>query len=218
MRKLSEYKTFIFDLDDTLYDYSSCDSASYDRVATWVSRKFNLDHERALGIINYGKIYAKSYLDNRRSSSHCRFLYFQKAAELLNSSNVISDTISMYEVYSDTFYSMMKPYDWVIDFFSSHHCCICTNMIAEVQFNKIKKLGLDNYVKLIVTSEEADSEKPNDAIYILLANKLNTIGIDVGDCLFIGDNFENDVIAPMNMGYMAMHVDSFINKLTTELV
>jgi putative hydrolase of the HAD superfamily len=218
MRKLSEYKTFIFDLDDTLYDYSSCDNASYDRVATWVSRKFNLDHERALGIINYGKINAKSYLDSRRSSSHCRFLYFQKAAELLNSSNVISDTISMYEIYNDTFYNMMKPFDWVTDFFSNHHCCICTNMIAEVQFNKIKKLGLDNYVKLIVTSEEADAEKPNDAIYILLANKLNAIGIDVSDCLFIGDNFENDVVGPMNLGFIAMHVDSFINKLTKELV
>lgn len=218
MRKLSEYKIFIFDLDDTLYDYSSCDNASYDRVATWVSRKFNLDHERALGIINYGKINAKSYLDSRRSSSHCRFLYFQKAAELLNSSNVISDTISMYEIYNDTFYNMMKPFDWVTDFFSNHHCCICTNMIAEVQFNKIKKLGLDNYIKLIVTSEEADAEKPNDAIYILLANKLNAIGINVSDCLFVGDNFEHDVVGPMNLGFIAMHVDSFINKLAKELV
>ena len=146
------------------------------------------------------------------------FLYFQKSAELLNSDNLISDTISMYEIYNDTFYSMMKPYDWVIDFFSSHHCCICTNMIAEIQFNKIKKLGLDNYVRLIVTSEEADAEKPDDAIYILLANKLNTIGIDISDCLFIGDSLENDVIGPTNIGFDAIHVDSFVNKITTELV
>lgn len=218
MKKLSEYKTFIFDLDNTLYDYSSCDSASYDRVATWVSHKFNLNKEIALGIIGYGKIYAKSYLDCRRSSSHCRFLYFQKAAELLHSTNVVSDAISMYEIYNDAFYSMMKPYDWVTNFFSNHHCCICTNMIAEVQFNKIKKLGLDNYIKLIVTSEEADAEKPDDAIYILLANKLNAIGIDVSDCLFVGDSFENDVLGPIRLGFDATHVDIFVSKLNTELV
>lgn len=218
MRKLSEYKIFIFDLDDTLYDYSSCDRESYNRVADWVSHKFSLNHEKAIGIVNYGRVYAKSFLDSRRSSSHCRFLYFQKVAELLNSDNVISDTISMHKIYSDAFYSMMKPYDWVIDFFSSHHCCICTNMIAEVQFNKIKELGLDNYVRLIVTSEEADAEKPDDAIYILLANKLNAIGIDICDCLFVGDSLENDVIGPMNIGFDAIHVDSFVNKVTTELV
>lgn len=218
MRKLSEYKIFIFDLDDTLYDYSSCDRESYSRVADWISNKFNLNHEKAIGIVNYGRVYAKSFLDSRRSSSHCRFLYFQKSAELLNSDNVTSDTISMYEIYSNTFYSMMKPYDWVIDFFSNHYCCICTNMIAEVQFNKIKKLGLDNYVRLIVTSEEADAEKPDDAIYILLANKLNTIGIDISDCLFVGDSLENDVIGPASIGFDAIHVDSFVNKITTELV
>ena len=218
MRKLSEYKTFIFDLDDTLYDYGSCDRASYDSVAEWISHKFNLNHEKAIGIVNYGRTYAKSFLDSRRSSSHCRFLYFQKVAELLNSDNVISDTISMYEIYSNTFYNTMKPYNWVIDFFRSHHCCICTNMIAEVQFNKIKKLGLDDNVRLIVTSEEADVEKPDDAIYILLANKLNAIGIDISDCLFIGDSLENDVIGPMNIGFDATHVDSFINRITTELV
>lgn len=218
MRKLSEYKIFIFDLDDTLYDYSSCDRESYNRVADWISNKFSLNHEKAIGIVNYGRVYAKSFLDSRLSSSHCRFLYFQKTAELLNSANVISDTISMYEIYSNAFYSMMKPYDWVIDFFSSHHCCICTNMIAEIQFNKIKKLGLDNYVRLIVTSEEADAEKPDDAIYILLANKINAIGIDIRDCLFVGDSLENDVIGPTNIGFDAIHVDSFVNKITTELV
>ena len=124
----------------------------------------------------------------------------------------------MYEIYSNAFYSIMEPYDWVIDFFSSHYCCICTNMIAEIQFNKIKKLGLDNYVRLIVTSEEADAEKPDDAIYILLANKLNAIGIDISDCLFIGDSLENDVVGPMNIGFDTIHVDSFVNKITTELV
>ena len=91
-------------------------------------------------------------------------------------------------------------------------------MIAEIQFNKIKKLGLDNYVRLIVTSEEADAEKPDDAIYILLANKLNAIGIDISDCLFIGDSLENDVVGPMNIGFDTIHVDSFVNKITTELV
>lgn len=103
--------------------------------------------------------------------------------------------------------------DWVTDFFKVHNCCICTNMIAEVQFNKLIVLGLADYVKLIVTSEEADAEKPNDAIYILLANKLSNYGVDVDNCLFIGDNEEHDVLGPREIGFDSMHVDQFIKEL-----
>lgn len=218
MKKLSEYKTFIFDLDNTLYDYSACDKYAYDEVAHWLEYKFSLDYSSAHDAIKYGKMLVKSGLDSSRSSYHCRFLYFQKVAEMLHSTNVVYDTILMYSIYNDAFYKSMKPYDWVTDFFKSHSCCICTNMIAEVQFNKLIVLGIADYVKLIVTSEESDAEKPNDAIYILLANKLSNYGIDVGDCLFIGDNEEHDVLVPRKIGFDSIHIKNFLNKLNTELV
>lgn len=217
MKKLSEYKTFIFDLDDTLYDYSACDRHAYDEVAHWLESKFSIDYDSAHNAIKHGKMLAKSGLDSGRSSYHCRFLYFQKTAEMLQSNNIIYDTARMYSIYNNAFYKSMKPYSWVIDFFKTHNCCICTNMIAEVQFNKLIVLGLADYVKLIVTSEEAYAEKPDDAIYILLINKLRNYGVEIGDCLFIGDNEEHDVLGPRDVGFDSMHIKDFLNKLNTEL-
>lgn len=213
MKKLNKYKTFIFDLDNTLYDYSYCDKIACDAVAKWMSLHYNINHEDAIEIIDAGKLCVKSLIDNRNSSSHCRFLYFQKVAELLHSNKIIADTIEMYHIYSETFYTVMKPYDWVIDFFKSHSCCVCTNMIAEVQFTKLVRLGISEYVEHIVTSEEADAEKPNYPIYDLLTKKLSESNISIDECLFVGDNKEHDVDMPKKFGYDSTHIDQFVKEL-----
>lgn len=213
MKKLSEYKTFIFDLDNTLYDYSYCDNIAYDAVANWMTSRYDMSHEDAIEIIGIGKLCAKSLIDKRKSSSHCRFIYFQKTAELLHGDKIITDTIEMYNIYSKAFYDAMKPYDWVVDFFKTHDCCICTNMIAEIQFAKLVRLGISEYVKHIVTSEEADAEKPNYPIYVLLISKLGGNNISIDECLFVGDSKEHDVYMPKKFGYDSMHIDQFVKEL-----
>ena len=38
---------------------------------------------------------------------------------------------------------------------------ICTNMTAEIQYQKIEKLGITRWIDGVVTSEEAGVEKPD---------------------------------------------------------
>ena len=51
---------------------------------------------------------------------------------------------------------------------------ICTNMTAEIQYQKIEKLGITRWIDGVVTSEEAGVEKPED-------------------CVFIGDSLRHDI-------------------------
>lgn len=43
---------------------------------------------------------------------------------------------------------------------------ICTNMTAEIQYQKIEKLGITRWIDGVVTSEEAGVEKPDYRIFL----------------------------------------------------
>ena len=79
---------------------------------------------------------------------------------------------------------------------------ICTDLTAQIQHRKIMQLGLVPYIDVLVTSEEAGSEKPNERIYELTFAKLQILISDIkkSECLFVGDSQEKDVNAPFRFG------------------
>ena len=78
---------------------------------------------------------------------------------------------------------------------------IGSNMTLDWQMAKLQKLGLTDYFTVILTSEEAGCEKPEPAFFRLCARKA---GMDVSECLFIGDSLKGDVLGAKNAGMKAL--------------
>ncbi len=170
-----------------------------------VDLKFLLDKSKEL---------VKSKLGTESASSHNRILYFKKMLELLGESNLSKESLKYYDMYNKEFLKRMKCFDYVrplLDFCKDNQIkvCICTDMVCEIQMKKLKRLGLSNKFKYVITSEEVGCEKPDEKIY-------NSILIAVGDFdpqhyIFIGDSEEKDVNGPKQIGMKSINVKELFN-------
>ena len=67
---------------------------------------------------------------------------------------------------------------------------LVTDLTTQIQFRKLIYFGLDHSFDYVVTSEEAGTEKPSAAPYVLMRRKL---GETTGAIWMIGDNGETDI-------------------------
>jgi HAD superfamily hydrolase (TIGR01509 family) len=77
---------------------------------------------------------------------------------------------------------------------------VISNGLPDVQYTKLETLALRHLFKCIVLSEELGIRKPDPAIFWRAAELLN---IAPGDCLYIGDSYDNDVVGARQSGMHA---------------
>jgi putative hydrolase of the HAD superfamily len=81
---------------------------------------------------------------------------------------------------------------------------IVSDLTTHIQLRKIEKLGITKYIDVLVTSEEAGSEKPHAIMFLLTLNKLD---VSPHDVIFVGDNSVNDI-----EGANAVRIDTVLIK------
>ncbi len=187
-------KGILIDLDNTLYDYDTAHHISMLEVVNFASNFFSKDSF----ISNFKK--ARMYINNSlkgTASSHNRILYFQKTIEYLDYKDIMIAK-KFYDLYWNTFLLNMQLYDGVIDFFKSlsgKKICILTDLTAYIQYKKIEKLGITEYISELVTSEEAGIEKPDKKMFDIALYKLN---LNSDEVVMIGDSYEKDITGALN--------------------
>lgn len=193
-------KALIIDLDNTLYDYTSADKAAFQNLVETGAKELNVSEgEFKEAYLKARKIVKERH--NRRASSHNRMLYAQMTAEILGKSPM-PVALTLYEAYWSAFFGSMKLFDGVTETLTELKkrgvkLGICTDMLARVQFQKIRTLGISEYFDAIVTSEEAREEKPCSVPVQMLLDKLE---MKTGEVAFIGDGYEKDVLAAIYSG------------------
>ena len=197
----NKFKGVLLDLDDTIYDYEICNQTALEITVTYASDCLGIDP---------GDVKLKFEVARRQihiqlkgtAASHNRLLYFQRMCELLRVDRPWV-ALDAYDIYWKTFLEAMELRNGVVNFLESiSHLPICliTDLTAHIQFRKIRKLKLDNYIKFLVTSEETGCEKPHPFIFLSALRKLT---LRPEDCFLVGDNFENDIIGATNLGITA---------------
>ena len=91
----------------------------------------------------------------------------------------------------------MKPFEGVYELLKKYknNICLATDLTADIQYRKIKKLKLHNYCNSVVTSEEAGREKPHPYMFMLSLQKL---GLKASEVCVIGDSFNKDIFGARN--------------------
>ncbi|WNH12223.1 HAD family hydrolase [Thalassobellus suaedae] len=162
-----------FDLDDTIYNELDYLKSAYKEIAV------SLDKE------NWLKLYA-----------HMLSLYRSKknVFDILSRSYKIEKEklIEQYRVHKP----IIKPFDYLIPLLikikkMNGKIAIITDGRELTQNNKIKSLGLNKYLDLIIISEVVGTEKPNENNFKILELKFPN-----HNYIYIADNYKKDFITP----------------------
>lgn len=190
-----KYKILLFDLDDTLLDFTYCEKESIRTVL----EKYGLFTGEDIIEMYYtiedwqtfkmGDITAKSVITSR----FCTLL------KLLEVKNV--------DKIADEYYTLMQKSHKVISGALSllknlnekgYLLYLATNGYPEFQYPRIKAAKIMKYFKDIFISEEIDLRKPSPSFYTYVLNRVPVS--KKSDVLIIGDAQTADVLGGINSG------------------
>ena len=201
-------KAIIFDLDNTLYDYDSCNAIAEKKLFKEISLDFEIPEEKIPELYQCVKNHVKMAIGNEVAASHNRLLYMQDICEKLGR-NPLLYAMKFYDVYWNAMLDNMKLFDYVEPLIEEARkrgikIGILTDLTAHIQYRKIIKLGLAEKIDYLVTSEEAGVEKPSEKIFLKMLGKMR---VEPYEALMIGDSYEKDILGAKKVGMEVLHYD-----------
>ena len=210
---LSEYQGVLLDVDDTLYDYKNTHKIAIKKVFT----------ENASGLERMGFVSCEQFISEYTAArslvkkmhpsnglTRSRYLAFIELFKSREKSLPIYElALDFEEMYWSFFIDSIlnvdsRWTDFLTDCASSKvKVCIVSDMQTRFQVQKLKKLKLASYIPLMVTSEDANHEKPDAHIFSLAINLLN---LSPERIIMLGDNFEKDIRGAQALGCQALRV------------
>ena len=196
--KPENVNTFIFDLDDTLYEEMQYVRAGMKSVSKFLSKKYGID---------CNKLYDSSMEILERDG---RGKVFDKLCESFKLKEDIKTLVDKYRetepeltLYSDAeeFLSLLKETGCKLG--------IITDGNARVQEAKVKGLNLDKWVDaVILTDRLKDKEgnsfsKPQTEVY---EECLKLLGSKASESVYIGDNPNKDFIGAKKLGLKTVRI------------
>lgn len=197
-------KAIVMDLDNTLYDATAAYQRGEAAALRLGAEILGLSPEVWAEAWNAGKARTKELLKDCAAQHH-RLFYIQHALEYLGRSP-FDHAEEIYEAYWQAALGGMELFAGVEDFLQQAKAngiklALCTDMTAAMQYRKIRRLGLDKYLDVLVTSEEAGMEKPAAQMFNLVLDKL---GVTANEAIMIGDSLPKDVEGAKKAGLRAV--------------
>ena len=207
------YKGVIFDIDGTLYDYQINDKLAMNHFCAYIEANLGIEEKKFRETYTAARNIIHARLKDT-AASHSRVLMIQTALELLNL-NPFDYVLELYDVYWNYFLENMRPYDGATEFLAELKAndvkiSTCTDMTAQIQYRKIKKLGLDRYIDFMVTSEETGFEKPAPIMFNLALEKMK---IQSNEAAYFGDALDRDILGAANVGIKPFWFIADINAI-----
>ena len=195
-------RSILFDLDDTLYDFTSSHAVAMNRLAAYAGNTLGLSRERFDALYRDAFQRQKAHVGDT-AAIHNRLIRCQLMLEAAG--KPIAHAPEMADLYWSTLLSRIRPLPDAIDAlarlrFMGLTVGIGSNMTADWQYAKLKRLSLMAYVDFIVTSEEAGVEKPAAGFFQLCAEKA---GHAREECAFVGDSLRGDAMGALDAGMAA---------------
>lgn len=190
----------IFDIDNTLYDYDAINGKAIECAGRWLCGHAGVSLSDYYAAFRQGRENAKKHIGDR-AARHNRLIYFQRTSEVLGL-NPIEYSLELYEKYWGYMLDNMVLAEGALELITylkgnGAKIGICTDLTSHIQHRKLRELKIAQYVDAFVSSEEADAEKPDKAIFNLILEKLDA---SPGETMYVGDSYEKDVLGAQNAG------------------
>ncbi|GAA6826000.1 HAD family hydrolase [Helicobacter pylori] len=189
-------KAIIFDLDQTLLNrQASLESfidAQYDRYIDYLTPVSQAE-------------FKSKFMDFDNNGYVWKDKVYASLIEYFNIRGLTKD--ELLEDYITTFCDYCIPFPYLYETLdeltaNNYKLGIITNGKFPFQLYNINALKLDTYMDTILISEQENIKKPDPLIFEKAAKQL---GFAMHECLFVGDNFENDYQAAKNAGMYAIY-------------
>lgn len=196
--KPENVNTFIFDLDDTLYEEMQYVRAGMQSVSKYLSKKYDIDsnklYDSCMEILERdgrGKVFDKL----------CEIYELKEDVKVLV--NTYRGTRPKLQLYPDAekFLSLLKEAGYKVG--------IITDGNAGVQGAKVKGLNLERWVDAVVLTDRLkDKEgksfsKPQAEVY---EECLKLLGSKASEAVYIGDNPNKDFIGAKKLGLKTVRI------------
>lgn len=198
-------KVVFFDLDNTMYDFDSCNSQGMKALRDYACKTLKLDRDEFENTYWSAARSLERKIGKDNSAIHNILIRTQNTLEQLQIPYE-PHALSMAELYWKTFFEYMRPEPYLIEMLEALKMKglklgVGTNMTADIQFKKLQLLQVLSYMDMVITSEEALSEKPNRHFFRCCFEKAERMaGAVPGECVFVGDSFTHDVLGAIKSG------------------
>lgn len=194
-------KAVIFDIDNTMYDFDEAHKTAMISLGAYAEKNFGMGYEETKELVAKCIGIVMERTGENCAAWHNRMLRFQCFLEQIGSTDY-QKAMEMYHVYWDKVIEVMEPEQGLLSLLSrlkqrGIRLGIGTDMTTYIQYKKLEKLGVLQYLDFLVTSEEAGAEKPTPRFFELCVKKA---GCKPEECIFIGDHLEKDVAGPTRCG------------------
>jgi len=196
-------KTIIFDLDDTLFDRNKAQQEIVYVMMRKLPQVFKgLDKEMVVDAfymsdeIGMREYYAGGSSDSIRIGRSKAFL------DLLGLNETFAERIT--SIYVNSYPALKVPIDGaesvlrILD--DDFQLGLISNGFPDVQYKKLRSLGIRNMFDCILLSEEIGIRKPNPRIFWRATRLLSK---EPDECMYIGDSYSADVIGAKKAGMLA---------------
>ena len=196
-------KAVIFDIDNTMYDFDGANKTGLDAICVYAKEHFGMELEEARALVRKCMDIVMERTGDNCAAWHNRLLRFQCFLEEIGNTDY-RKAMEMYHVYWDAVLEVMRPEPGLIPLLErlkqrGVRLGIGSDMTAYIQYKKLEKLGVLQYLDFLVVSEEVSVEKPTPRFFDLCLKKA---GCKPEECVFIGDSLEKDVEGPAKCGML----------------
>lgn len=204
------HEALLMDLDGTLYPYEPCHQAGKDAAhQTAEELGYDMDEDEFHRFYRTGRRAVKRELAGT-GPSHERYLYFKRAIELHTGSHHARHAVELSESYWNGHLECMDPFDGVIDTLDALgeagiQMAVTTDLTTRIQLRKIARLGIEDRIDFLMTSEETGRDKPAAAMFAVPLAKL---GVPPRDAVMVGDSITSDIEGGNSIGMMTVLFNS----------
>ncbi|OPX58516.1 MAG: putative HAD-hydrolase [Methanobacterium sp. PtaB.Bin024] len=204
-------KAVFFDIDDTLYDTSGfAELARKAALRTMIDAGLPLSHQESYLLLREiikekGSNYDKHFnILTRRVFGEENPLLI--ALGMITYHNVKFALLRLFPDTMSTLIYLKK---------NNYQLGVISNGLTIKQWEKLIRLGLYHFFDDVVTSQEAESEKPDPKIFQLALDRL---GCQANKSVMVGNKFSEDILGAINAGMSAILVNSELTDAEKEQI
>ena len=200
-------KAVIFDLDDTLCDYAAAREARLRRAFT-LSRHGG---PQPRGAVDLDRMIAESIQMHPHGADHFEELFARFGIADAGAASAAADWYRKNRFHglrlfpeTEAVFSTVRNAVSDDDSRAARPIGIVTNGPTEVQYAKLKLLGIDRLVDFVLVSEEFGVAKPDPQIF---REALRLAGVRPEEAIFVGDSAEFDMAGAQAAGIPTVWVN-----------
>lgn len=188
-----KYDWILFDADETLFHFDS-----FKGIQLMFSRKgVDFTEQDFIVYQNVNKPLWVDYQNGDITAAQLKHTRFESWAQKLNTTTADLNS-SFLEAMADICSLLPGAKELMESLVGKAQVGIITNGFTELQAIRLKRTGMDQYIKHVVISEEVGVAKPDHGIF---QHTFERIGNPCKSrVLMVGDNLHSDILGGLNFG------------------